>query len=740
MSNSKFYREKLEYSVSDPSVDNYKQYASNHSWFKLPVNYPLVRERAITAFITTSPKWKNSSVILSDHVKVRETTIIPLYEGSTNDQHPRTLYLYKMNEAWNCYKSSDLTEHSLVIAIKYMLSVAYIDLPSHVDAINSYMKHFSQMRQFVVVPYYMAKLVGFRQSVISSARAYRSRFGISVVHDEVKRLPTDLFSTHFVTCASFSSPSRNERMFVGTTGKIIVSVKCVPEEHKILMKSSFIPKMHLVNYVTTSPISSSISAYDTFVSILNCDVSTRIGYQYGRELTMVSQASPPTLMFGIDSFYLGEVGEYIDMFPDNDYSDLLYEFLIQFDYESVAFMIKLFGLADAINLVDGKFFPEYNEAIEYAIYLVWTGLFYDLVLHYHGVCSSNLRIDSRPASTVFPHMPFSQYNRLMTLSTRISAYDRYCISDQGVFLLGYVVRDMLFGLSLRYAQDEIRVYGDSSTHDCLEIATIVFANCHMVQSQVLLNSVTSITIEGTQAKFEFYDDVHLMVYPYYTHHGYVHSTSIMAYINRLRCGVNWLGIFNEVKTKSYSSLTSTVPSHIVDQVSARFSKYELAKFTLSDVLYEPERAICESEWKPLENDVCEDIRSSGLHVVAPELNGDKGSVTGTDDHEQFDLFSRNIKDDSPGSMLDQAVSEYAQLPSTDFEVVDLLGGAHVVSNQFDEDGMVLNDAGDESESDNESNDYVIDPSDGDFYGSNGESFQELLEVFIQYVTPDQAGE
>jgi hypothetical protein len=786
MSNSKFYRDKLDYSVSDPSVEDYRRYVLNRTFSKVPVNYALVRERATVAFSTTHHLWKNSSVILSDHIKSRELTVISRYEGNTNDQHPRTLYIYKMNEAWSAYQSSDMSVFSLTTAIKYILSVAFIDMPSHVDSLNSYFKHFIQMTRFVSIPYYMAKLIGFRQSVVSSFRAYRGRFGISVVHDEVKRLPADLFSTHFVTCVSFSSPSRAERMFVGSTGNIILSIDCVPVEHRILMKSSFIPKMHLVNYVTIAPIASSVSAYDTFNSILNCDVSTRVGYHYGRELTMVNQTSPPTLMFGEESMYLGELGEFVDMFPDNDYCDWLYEFLLQFNGESVAFMIKLLGLADSINLVDGKFFPEYNASIDHAVYLVWSGLFYDLVLHYHGIRTQNLRVDSRPSTTVFPHMSFNHYNRLITLPARVSAYDRYCATDNGVFQLGYVIRDLLFGLSLRYAQGEIEIYGDSSTQDCLETATIVFANGHMIQAQVLLNTVTSIKIEKEKATFEFFEDVHVMVYPYLQHHGYISNTAIVSYINRLRAGVDWVSIFNTVRRASLSSLTSIVPTYVIDQVNERLGKYVLARTTLGEIIYAPEYAVIGSvkptsvddlemqvsvssanydvdpnlpivtPMKPIQAAdrtmyvstqstidccVCDDLKSSGLHDVSSDLNGANGSYTGTDDHNMGDLFSRAVRAQNDISDLDRLVNEFSRMPINNVEIVEYGEVPHVVynsmSNEEEDNGEIGSDSDDDdfqrSFSDGEN-------SEGDFYGANGETSQELVDVLIQYFTPDQDGQ
>jgi hypothetical protein len=211
-------------------------------------------------------------------------------------------------------------------------------------------------------------------------------------------------------------------------------------------------------------------------------------------------------------------------------------------------------------------------------------------------------------------------------------------------------------------------------------------------------------------------------------------------------------------------LTSIVPTYVVDQVNERIGKYVLARTTLGEVIYASEYAVMGSV-KPSSVDDLEmqatevfanhdvppnlpivpsmepDLKSSGLHDVSSDLNGANGSYTGTDDHNDGDLFSRTVHAQNDIHDLDRLINEFSRMPINNIGIVEYDEVPHVVYNPLrneEEDNEEVGSDGDDGDFQRSFSDDEY--SEGDFYGANGETSQELVEVLIQYFTPDQDGQ
>jgi len=378
----------------------------------------------------------------------------------------------------------------------------------------------------------------------------------------------------------------------------------------------------------------------------------------------------------------------------------LYEFLLQFDYEAVAFMIKVLGLADAINLVDGRFFPEYNCAVDYAIYLVWSGKFFDLVLLNHRIYVPNVVVVSRPVVNVLPYVPHYQFERLINSPTRVTAYDIAHATENGVFMSDRTLQNLYFGLWLKHAEGTFEAEGPIGSN--IQVALVCLSHGRIVQMQYLLAAITSMSVVKEVVKFTFVEDVAKMVGQFEGSVDGVTYATIMSTIELLRGGVNW-------------------------------------------------RDYVES---PLEN------LQGDHHVVRSDLNGANGSRTGTDDHQKNDLFSRleNSNELTTGNTI---IVEYDDVPNLEYdgendpdEESDSDASLPIGVDEMQERRDDVEDGSDYYESASVRGIFYDNPhylsinlhpalieheTEGDFYGANGETYQELCEVLIEYFVCDHTG-
>jgi hypothetical protein len=303
-----------------------------------------------------------------------------------NDQHPKTVNLFKICEIVESWLKLDESSRdvSLDMFVRQISSQLLIVLPTHVDAMKGYLPFFRKLKCNLILTDYMLKLVGFRQSIMATCNVHTQRFGDALLFVESKHLPMKFYTTHFVTTAI------TPNFIVQPTDSVDVMLGCgVPVMMKSRFKESFVPGMVKSLYATGN-IQDRTSCVD---GITTLNVNCKEGYIFGRMMLLFSQTVNQSFLHGLTSWEIDD-GVYdcdkmIFVHPDNDYIMQLTEFLLQFDsIDQLAFAIKIFCLADLVNLIAGRFYFEYSSAVSYAVWFVASGKYYDVAWSYYTRISS----------------------------------------------------------------------------------------------------------------------------------------------------------------------------------------------------------------------------------------------------------------------------------------------------------------------------------------------------------------
>jgi len=329
------------------------------------------------------------------------------FQLESHDQHPRSISVMKAFETMYSrapFGVAKVSEFEIYDIVRQVLVHAYASIPLHSEALIWYTSFFKSIKRLLSFTSQMLRIIGLRQSVVTTHVSSFSKFGEALFYQENKSLPKNFFTTFFVSSAFSQNILVNNHDYFVVSNSAVQKVTVISNR----LVDSIVPKMQACEtsyrVEDLQPEHSNVS----FDSASHLDVNNIVGYAVGRYCSQFRQTLRQDFLHGWMSWRFVQLpnvhspGCFV-MHPDNDYWYHLVDFLSQFDQAPhVAFAIKIFGLADAINIVAGKFFVHLENSISHAVWFVLSGQFYKHVFFQYYVCSGyELSVYTSPCARLY---------------------------------------------------------------------------------------------------------------------------------------------------------------------------------------------------------------------------------------------------------------------------------------------------------------------------------------------------